>query len=161
MPNSQLKHIVAKYRWLYQLGLQGPDIFFYNIPILRHQDYRNVGSHMHEHQVSQFSTAPAPYRPDQLETAERRSCRLPLPVLLTIILPTLSAIPLSTAGSAMTLMNPRRRTTACMRLWKMSWMPSCCGNIKEKTVRIQSDGQYLFKRPGASIYFPFPGILYQ
>ena len=54
MPNSQLKHIVAKYRWLYQLGLQGPDIFFYNIPILRHQDYRNVGSHMHEHQVSQF-----------------------------------------------------------------------------------------------------------
>lgn len=37
MPNSQLKHIVAKYRWLYQLGLQGPDIFFYNIPILRHQ----------------------------------------------------------------------------------------------------------------------------
>lgn len=54
MPNSQLKHIVAKHRWLYQLGLQGPDMFFYNIPILRHQDYRNVGSHMHEHQVSQF-----------------------------------------------------------------------------------------------------------
>lgn len=54
MPNSQLKHIVAKYRWLYQLGLQGPDMFFYNIPILRHQDYRNVGSYMHEHHVSEF-----------------------------------------------------------------------------------------------------------
>ena len=54
MSNSQLKHIVAKYRWLYQLGLQGPDMFFYNIPILRHRDYRNVGSYMHEHQVSQF-----------------------------------------------------------------------------------------------------------
>ena len=28
-----LKHIIAKYRWLYQLGLQGPDMFFYNIPM--------------------------------------------------------------------------------------------------------------------------------
>lgn len=54
MPNNQLKHIVAKYRWLYQLGLQGPDIFFYNIPILRHRDYRNVGSYMHEQHVSDF-----------------------------------------------------------------------------------------------------------
>ncbi|MCI7262128.1 MAG: zinc dependent phospholipase C family protein [Otoolea sp.] len=54
MPVNQLKHIVAKYRWLYQLGLQGPDMFFYNIPVLRHRDYRNVGSHMHEHQVHEF-----------------------------------------------------------------------------------------------------------
>ena len=48
LPNNQLKYIIAKYRWLYQIGLQGPDIFFYNIPILRHRDYRNVGSHMHD-----------------------------------------------------------------------------------------------------------------
>lgn len=54
MPSHPLKHIIAKYRWLYQLGLQGPDIFFYNIPILRHRDYRNVGSHMHEHDVNRF-----------------------------------------------------------------------------------------------------------
>lgn len=54
MPNNQLKRITAKYRWLYQLGLQGPDMFFYNIPVLRHQDYRNVGSYMHEHHVSAF-----------------------------------------------------------------------------------------------------------
>lgn len=54
LPFSQLKHIIAKYRWLYQLGLQGPDMFFYNIPILRHRDYRNVGSYMHEHHVSDF-----------------------------------------------------------------------------------------------------------
>lgn len=54
MPANQLKHIVAKHRWLYQLGLQGPDMFFYNIPILRHRDYRNVGSHMHEHEVNKF-----------------------------------------------------------------------------------------------------------
>lgn len=54
LPNNQLKLIIAKYRWLYQLGLQGPDIFFYNIPILRHRDYRNVGSYMHEHHIRDF-----------------------------------------------------------------------------------------------------------
>ena len=54
MPNNQLKYLIAKYRWLYQLGLQGPDIFFYNIPILRHRDYRNVGSYMHEHHIQDF-----------------------------------------------------------------------------------------------------------
>lgn len=54
LPSNPLKHIISKYRWLYQLGLQGPDIFFYNIPILRHRDYRNVGSYMHEHNISSF-----------------------------------------------------------------------------------------------------------
>ena len=54
MPPCQLKFIIAKYRWLYQLGLQGPDMFFYNIPILRHRDYRNVGSYMHEHHINKF-----------------------------------------------------------------------------------------------------------
>lgn len=54
MQFQPLKHIIAKYRWLYQLGLQGPDMFFYNIPILRHRDYRNVGSYMHEHHVNDF-----------------------------------------------------------------------------------------------------------
>lgn len=53
-PNNYLKHVISKYRWLYQLGLQGPDIFFYNIPILRHRDYRNVGSHMHDSHVNAF-----------------------------------------------------------------------------------------------------------
>lgn len=32
LPNNYLKHVISKYRWLYQIGLQGPDIFFYNIP---------------------------------------------------------------------------------------------------------------------------------
>lgn len=54
MPSNSLKHIISKYRWLYQLGLQGPDMFFYNIPILRHRDYRNVGSYMHEHHIRDF-----------------------------------------------------------------------------------------------------------
>lgn len=54
LPNNYLKHVISKYRWLYQLGLQGPDIFFYNIPILRHRDYRNVGSYMHDFHVNDF-----------------------------------------------------------------------------------------------------------
>lgn len=54
LPNTPLKRIISKYRWLYQLGLQGPDMFFYNIPILRHRDYRNVGSYMHESHVIGF-----------------------------------------------------------------------------------------------------------
>ena len=54
LPNNYLKHVISKYRWLYQLGLQGPDIFFYNVPILRHRDYRNVGSYMHEYHVNDF-----------------------------------------------------------------------------------------------------------
>ena len=48
MPQNNLKFIIAKYRWLYQLGLQGPDMFFYNLPILRHRDHRNIGSYMHK-----------------------------------------------------------------------------------------------------------------
>ena len=54
MPSNTLKHIISKYRWLYQLGLQGPDMFFYYIPALRHRDYRNVASYMHEHHVQEF-----------------------------------------------------------------------------------------------------------
>jgi hypothetical protein len=54
LPNTYLKHVISKYRWLYQLGLQGPDIFFYNVPILRHRDYRNVGSYMHDYHVNAF-----------------------------------------------------------------------------------------------------------
>ncbi|MEG0566337.1 MAG: zinc dependent phospholipase C family protein [Hungatella sp.] len=54
LPNHQLKRVISKYRWLYQLGLQGPDMFFYYIPILRHHDYRNVGSYMHEYHISDF-----------------------------------------------------------------------------------------------------------
>lgn len=54
LSNNSLKYIISKYRWLYQLGLQGPDIFFYYIPVLRHRDYRNVGSYMHEHHIRDF-----------------------------------------------------------------------------------------------------------
>ncbi len=53
-PNHYLKHVISKYRWLYQLGLQGPDIFFYYIPNLRHRDCRSIASLMHDHQVNDF-----------------------------------------------------------------------------------------------------------
>lgn len=54
LPSCKLKRIIAQNRQLFQLGLQGPDIFFYNLPIIRHRDYRNVGSYMHEHNVQEF-----------------------------------------------------------------------------------------------------------
>jgi len=54
LPNNYLKHVISKYRGLYQVGLQGPDIFFYNVPLSRHRDCRNIGSYMHEYHVNRF-----------------------------------------------------------------------------------------------------------
>lgn len=71
LENSGLKHIISKYRWLYQLGLQGPDMFFYNIPILRHRDYRNVGSYMHESHVNDFF-ANAMYEIQSMESVQKK-----------------------------------------------------------------------------------------
>ncbi len=51
-----LKEIILRQRQPFQLGLQGPDIFFYNIPMLRYRDNRNVGTYMHEHHVRDFFT---------------------------------------------------------------------------------------------------------
>ena len=71
LESPRLKHIISKYRWLYQLGLQGPDMFFYNIPILRHRDYRNVGSYMHESHVNEFF-ANAFYEIQSMESKQKR-----------------------------------------------------------------------------------------
>ena len=57
MPFTPLKHTIAKYRWLYQLGLRDRICFSIISPILRHRDYRNVGSYMHEHKVNAFLSA--------------------------------------------------------------------------------------------------------
>ena len=76
LPNNQLKRIIAKYRWLYQLGLQGPDMFFYYIPVLRHRDYRNVGSYMHEHHINEFFRCSLNRLSSAVQTAERAGCRL-------------------------------------------------------------------------------------
>ncbi len=51
---SSLKLIIAKNRYIYQLGLQGPDIFFYNLPLIRHRNHKNVGMYMHETHVNLF-----------------------------------------------------------------------------------------------------------
>ena len=71
LESSVLKYIISKYRWLYQLGLQGPDMFFYNIPILRHRDYRNVGSYMHESHVNDFFTN-ALYEIQSMESKQKQ-----------------------------------------------------------------------------------------
>lgn len=52
--NSALKEIIHSYPAAYKLGLQGPDIFFYHIPFLKHNDCRNIGSYMHEHNMKSF-----------------------------------------------------------------------------------------------------------
>ena len=58
MPQNNLKFIIAKYRWLYQLGLQGPDMFFYNLPILRHREETRKRSQ--KHPCSYTPLAPTP-----------------------------------------------------------------------------------------------------
>lgn len=162
MPNSQLKHIVAKYRWLYQLGLQGPDIFFYNIPILRHQDYRNVGSHMHEHQVSQFFDCCLRHIGLISSRQQKEEAVAYLAGFINHYIADSICHPFIYGRIGYDINEPSTKNHGlhaaleneldAILLWKYK---------KKKTVRIQSDGQYLFKRPGASIYFPFPGILYQ
>ena len=50
LPQTSLKFIIAKYRWLYQLGLQGPDIFFFHrvMPWQRGVSYARQGSLLHK-----------------------------------------------------------------------------------------------------------------
>ena len=54
MPSNTLKHIISNTAGFTSLAFKGPDMFFYYIPALRHRDYRNVASYMHEHHVQEF-----------------------------------------------------------------------------------------------------------
>lgn len=54
MPSCTLKHLIARHHNLYQLGLQGPDLFFYYVPGMRHSGYRNVGLAMHDYRAGKF-----------------------------------------------------------------------------------------------------------
>ncbi len=54
MENGILKQAVSAHRSLYDLGLQGPDMFFYNPLMLHRRGCGNVGSYMHENCVSRF-----------------------------------------------------------------------------------------------------------
>ena len=111
MPQNNLKFIIAKYRWLYQLGLQGPDMFFYNLPILRHRDHRNVGSYMHEHHVNDFFRC-CFTQLSKIESRQQREEGLAYLVRFyhAIILATLSATLMYMAASTMTSEHP---TAAC------------------------------------------------
>lgn len=52
--DSPLRQILERYASIYQLGVQGPDIFFYNFLLFRHRQYKNVGIMMHEFHVNAF-----------------------------------------------------------------------------------------------------------
>ncbi|MDO4265556.1 MAG: zinc dependent phospholipase C family protein [Eubacteriales bacterium] len=53
-PPGAFQDVLKQHRYIYQLGLQGPDIFFYNIPLARHRNHRNIGVFMHEAHIETF-----------------------------------------------------------------------------------------------------------
>ncbi|WP_455714829.1 zinc dependent phospholipase C family protein [Anaerosporobacter sp.] len=54
LTNKVLKSVLYHNQNAYKLGLQGPDIFFFDLPLIIGPSEFNVGNHMHEHKVSQF-----------------------------------------------------------------------------------------------------------
>ena len=54
IPSEELKHAIRSNRTAYLLGLQGPDIFFYHLPLLRHHNHKNIGSYLHGHRTREF-----------------------------------------------------------------------------------------------------------
>ena len=51
---DDLKSIIYKHQNVYKLGLQGPDIFFFDIPQVLGPSEFNIGTHMHARRVSEF-----------------------------------------------------------------------------------------------------------
>ena len=51
---KELKAIIHQNQNAYKLGLQGPDIFFYDIPTVLGPADLNVGTYMHEKKISLF-----------------------------------------------------------------------------------------------------------
>ena len=51
---GDFQDMVNRHRFIFQLGLQGPDIFFYNVPLARHRNHRNIGVFMHEAHIEKF-----------------------------------------------------------------------------------------------------------
>lgn len=54
LPECRLKQIISKHTAVFHLGVQGPDIFFYNVFLARHKSAKNVGILMHEFHVNEF-----------------------------------------------------------------------------------------------------------
>lgn len=51
---KEIKSVLYQYQNAYKLGLQGPDIFFFDLSLILGPSEYKVGNHMHEHKVSQF-----------------------------------------------------------------------------------------------------------
>ena len=123
MPQNNLKFIIAKYRWLYQLGLQGPDMFFYNLPVLRHRDHRNVGSYMHEHHVNDFFRC-AFTRLSKIESRQQREEGLAfLCGFISHYIGDSICHLMYMAASTMTRSIQQPPVTVYMPSWKMTLMP--------------------------------------
>lgn len=54
LTSKELKSIIYHNQNAYKLGLQGPDVFFFDLPLILGPSEYNVGNHMHEHKVSLF-----------------------------------------------------------------------------------------------------------
>lgn len=54
LPDNRLRAILRKYPSVFHLGVQGPDLFFYNAVLLRHRGRKNIGIWMHEFHISEF-----------------------------------------------------------------------------------------------------------
>lgn len=54
MENLSVKKTIHDNRYSYNLGLQGPDLFFYNLPMVFGPNEQNVGGLMHEQNVNVF-----------------------------------------------------------------------------------------------------------
>ena len=54
LPECSLRKILRKHPDIYHLGVQGPDLFFYNAALFRHRGRKNIGIWMHEFHISEF-----------------------------------------------------------------------------------------------------------
>lgn len=54
---SKLKKTIQENRKVYNLGLQGPDIFFFKLTTHLHKGHRNPGVYLHEKQINGFFTS--------------------------------------------------------------------------------------------------------
>lgn len=70
-PAGNFQELLKRHRFIFQLGLQGPDIFFYNIPLVRHRNHRNIGVFMHEAHIGRFFRC-ALFSIDALSDPEQR-----------------------------------------------------------------------------------------
>ncbi len=52
--DPSLRRCIRRHTASYRLGLQGPDLFYYNLPLLQMHGCRNVGSFMHKHDTNRF-----------------------------------------------------------------------------------------------------------